>query len=88
VDDRTRPGPGQSERHLDRDCQRTSSDHTLYTFNYDRDGRRIYTYFNTVAGNATWTTRTVTSYDRSGRDTLRTMSSCHRSIGSGRSQAM
>jgi RHS repeat-associated protein len=45
------------------------SDHTLYTFNYDKDGRRTQTYFNTVVGNATWTTRTTTAYDKSGRVT-------------------
>jgi RHS repeat-associated protein len=46
-----------------------NSDHTMYTFNYDKDGRRTHTYFNTVTGNATWTTRTVTTYDKSGRVT-------------------
>jgi RHS repeat-associated protein len=46
-----------------------NSDATRYTFNYDKDGRRTNTYFNTVVGNATWTTRTVTTYDKSGRVT-------------------
>jgi len=43
----------------------TTGNGTLYTFGYDNDGRRTATYFNTVAGNTTWTTRTTTSYDKS-----------------------
>ncbi len=44
-------------------------DRTLYTFSYDADGRRTATYFNTVAGNSTWSALTTTSYDKSGRIT-------------------
>ncbi len=35
---------------------------------------RTHTYFNTVAGNATWTTHTITTYDKSGRVTRITAS--------------
>lgn len=44
----------------------TTGNGTLYTFSYDADGRRTATYFNTVAGNATWAARTLTNYDKSG----------------------
>jgi RHS repeat-associated protein len=46
-----------------------NSDATLTTFSYDKDGRRTHMYFNTVQGNATWTTHTATAYDKSGRVT-------------------
>jgi len=45
----------------------TTGNGTLYTFSYDKDGRRTGTFFNTVAGNATWTAHTTTTYDKSGR---------------------
>jgi len=47
----------------------TAQNGTLYTFSYDADGRRTGTYFDTVAGNATWVARTLTTYDKSGRIT-------------------
>jgi len=47
----------------------TTDDRTLYTFNYDADGRRTATYFNTVAGNSTWAALSTTSYDKVGRMT-------------------
>jgi RHS repeat-associated protein len=49
--------------------QTVNSDHLMYAFAYDKDGRRTQTYFNTVAGTSTWTTRTTTAYDKSGRIT-------------------
>jgi YD repeat-containing protein len=45
----------------------TPTNGTLYTFSYDADGRRTATYFNTVAGNSTWSALTTTSYDKAGR---------------------
>jgi RHS repeat-associated protein len=47
----------------------TPTNGTLYTFTYDADGRRTATFFNTVSGNSTWTARTLTTYDKSGRIT-------------------
>src|SRR6266496_3365435 len=47
----------------------TTGNGTLDTFSYDADGRRTATFFNTVAGNATWAARTTTAYDKSGRIT-------------------
>jgi YD repeat-containing protein len=46
-----------------------NSDATRYGFAYDKDGRRTQTYFNSPPGNATWTARTTTTYDKSGRVT-------------------
>jgi RHS repeat-associated protein len=44
----------------------TTGNGNLYTFSYDKDGRRTATYFNTVPGNTTWAARTLTTYDKSG----------------------